>query len=60
MSQKDLDKFLDKVSQLNAIVSMINSSKSKREELSKCKNHDDVIKLTTSWGFNIDKRWGET
>ena len=59
MSPKDLDKFLDKVSQLNAIVSLINSSTSKREELSRCKNHEEVIKITTAWGFNIGKRWGE-
>ncbi len=59
MSQKDLDKFLDKVSQLNSIVSLINASPSKKEELSRCKNHEEVIKLTTAWGFNIGNRWGE-
>ena len=59
MSRKDLENFLDKVSQLNSIVSLINSSNAKREELSKCKTHEEVIKLTTSWGFNIEKRWGE-
>ena len=59
MSKKDLDKFLDKVSQLNLIVSLINKFPHKKEQLSKCKNHQEVINLTTSWGFNIGDRWGE-
>ena len=28
-------------------------------ERSKCKNHDEVIRLTSSWGFDIGKSWGE-
>ncbi len=59
MSKKDLAKFLDKVSQLNLIVSLINKSSLKKEQLSKCKTHEEVIELTTSWGFDIGKRWGE-
>ena len=59
MTQKDLDSFLEKISQLNEIVSLINKSEFKKEQLSKCKNHEEVIRLTTSWGFSIGKRWGE-
>ncbi len=59
MPKKDLDKFLNKISQLNSIVNLINESKSKREELTSCKTHEEVIKVTTSWGFNIGSRWGE-
>ena len=59
MTKKDLDKFLDKISQLNSIVSLINESPKKKEELSRCKTHEEVIKLTTSWGFGIESRWGE-
>ena len=59
MTKKDLDNFLEKISQLNQIVALINNSKFKKEQLSKCKNHEEVINLTTSWGFNIGKRWGE-
>ena len=59
MTKKDLDKFLDKISQLNSIVSLINESPKKKEELSRCKTHEEVIKLTTSWGFRIESRWGE-
>jgi len=59
MRKKDLDRFLDKISQLNEIVSLIKSSPLKKEQLSKCKNHEEVIILTTSWGFDIGNRWGE-
>ena len=31
----------------------------KKKELSDCKNHEDVINLTSKWGFEIGKRWGE-
>ena len=59
MSKKDLDKFLKKISQLNAIVDLINDSPLKKEQLTKCIDHEEVIKLTKSWGFNIGERWGE-
>ena len=59
MTKRDLDNFLEKISQLNQIVALINNSKLKKEQLSKCKNHEEVINLTKSWGFNIGKRWGE-
>ena len=59
MTIKDLDKFLDKISQLNSIVTLINANPIKKWELSKCKTHEEVIKLTSSWGFNIGTRWGE-
>tara|TARA_Y100001978_G_scaffold185833_1_gene185115 strand:- start:3 stop:188 length:186 start_codon:yes stop_codon:yes gene_type:complete len=59
MTTKDLERFLEKISQLNSIAELIRKSPKKRNELSNCKNHDEVIKLTTSWGFNIGRRWGE-
>ena len=31
----------------------------KKKELSDCKNHEEVIILTSKWGFEIGKRWGE-
>ena len=31
----------------------------KKKELSECKSHEDVIRLTSKWGFEIGKRWGE-
>jgi len=59
MSDKDLSNFLKKIEQLNQIAELVNNNPSKKLSLSKCKNHDEVIKLTTAWGFDIGKRWGE-
>ena len=59
MTKKDLEKFIDKIEQLNKILLLIEQSSEKKEELSKCSNHKEVIKLTKSWGFEIGKRWGE-
>ena len=60
MTKKDLKKFIDKINQLNKILLLIEKSPNKKEELSKCANHDEVIELTKSWGFEIGKRWGES
>jgi len=59
MSDKDLSNFLKKIEQLNQIAELIKNNPSKKLSLSKCKNHNEVIKLTTEWGFDIGKRWGE-
>ena len=59
MAEKDLQIFLKKIEQLNLIVMLIQNDPDKRTKLSNCSNHDDVIKLTSSWGFNIEKRWGD-
>ncbi len=59
MSDKDLKKFLKKIEQLNLIAQLIKENPQKRRELSNCKNHEEVINLTTKWGFEIGKRWGE-
>ena len=60
MSKKDLEKFIDKIEQLNKILLLIEQNTDKKDELCKCSNHEEVIKLTKSWGFEIGKRWGET
>ena len=59
MSKKDLEKFLKKVDQLNLIVELINKDSSKKIALSNCHTHEEVIELTSSWGFKIGKRWGQ-
>ena len=59
MSDKDLSNFLKKIEQLNQIAELIKNNPSKKLSLLKCKDHDEVIKLTTEWGFEIGKRWGE-
>ena len=59
MSEKDLNNFLKKIEQLNQIAEIIKSNPHKKSLLSECKNHEEVIKLTAKWGFDIGKRWGE-
>ena len=60
MSISDLEKFLIKIDQLNLIVELIEKDLSKKEALSRCRTHEEVINLTNSWGFQISKRWGES
>ena len=59
MAEKDLVKFLKKIEQLNKISELIKNNPVKKKELSDCKNHEEVICLTSKWGFEIGKRWGE-
>lgn len=60
MPEKDLINFLKKIEQLNIISELIKKDPRKKKELSNCKNHEEVIILTTKWGFEIGRRWGES
>ena len=59
MAEKDLINFLKKIKQLNKLSELIKNNPIKKKELSNCKNHEEVIILTSKWGFKISKRWGE-
>ena len=59
MAEKDLINFLKKIEELNKISQLIQKNPIKKKELSNCKSHDEVVKLTSKWGFEIGKRWGE-
>ena len=59
MAERDLVNFLKKIEQLNKISKLIEKNPAKKKELSDCNNHEDVINLTSEWGFEIGKRWGE-
>ena len=59
MAEKDLINILKKIEQLNEISELIENNPLKKKELSDCQNHDEVISLTSKWGFEISKRWGE-
>ena len=59
VAEKDLYNFLKKIEQLNKISELIKNNPIKKKELSDCVNHDEVILLTSKWGFEIGKRWGE-
>ena len=59
MAERDLNNFLKKIEQLNKISELIKKDPVKKKKLSDCANHDEVILLTSKWGFEIGKRWGE-
>ena len=59
MTEKDLNNFLKKIDQLKKISELIRKNPDKKKELSECSNHEEVINLTSKWGFDIGKRWGE-
>ena len=59
MPEKDLINFLKKIEQLNKISELIEKNPIEKKELLDCKNHEGVIVLTSKWGFEIGKRWGE-
>ena len=59
MSEKDLEKFIQKIAQLNEMIASIEGKPERRKQLSNCSSHKEVIALAKKWGFNIDKQWGE-
>ncbi len=59
MAERDLVNFLKKIEQLNRISELIKNNPTKKKELSDCNNHEEVIILTSKWGFEIGRRWGE-
>ncbi len=59
MAEKDLQLFLQKVAQLNELVDSLNEIDGRREKLSQCCTHEEVVLLAKHWGFDIGRRWGE-
>ena len=59
MAEEDLQRFLLKVEQLNALVSSIDADPERRRQLAACTDHNAVVQLALSWGFSIGRRWGE-
>ena len=59
MSEQDLDKFIKKVNELNKLITSLDEIPGRRDLLSACETHDQVIQLTNSWGYQIGRRWGE-
>ena len=41
------------------MVSSLKAIPGRRELLLACKDHDEVVSLARSWGFEIGTRWGE-
>ena len=59
MAEEDLQRFLLKVEQLNALVSSIDADPERRRQLAACSDHNAVVQLALSWGYSIGRRWGE-
>lgn len=60
MAESDLQRFLHKVQQLNAMVSSLEREPGRRADLAACHDHNQVVKLARSWGYEIGRRWGES
>ncbi len=59
MAEQDLQAFLEKVSQLQQMVDSLDETPFRRKLLAACTNHNEVVQLASSWGFEIGRRWGE-
>ena len=59
MADADLERFLEKVRQLNAFVALSERQPELRDALRHCSHHDEVVDLARSQGFEIGRRWGE-
>ncbi len=59
MTDVDLQRFLLKVDQLQKMASSLEDVQGRKDELSSCKDHNEVVELARSWGFEIGRRWGE-
>ena len=59
MAEQDLSRFLHKVNQLQQLVQSLEDDEQRRQSLAACTNHNQVVALARSWGFEIARRWGE-
>ena len=59
MAERDLVRFLEKISQLPALAEEIDTDATRRSELASCSDHNQVVELTRAWGYDIGRRWGE-
>ena len=59
MSEIDLKKFLLKIDNLNNLVKSLKSYPQRREQLSSCKTHNEVVALAKTWGYEIGRQWGD-
>ncbi len=59
MAEHDLKCFLHKVEQLQNLVDSLDKVPGRRKLLSDCQNHNQVVELAKSWGYEIGRRWGE-
>ncbi|MCP9915713.1 Nif11 domain/cupin domain-containing protein [Cyanobium sp. ATX 6F1] len=60
MAEADLQRFLEKVRQLQAFVALGETQPELRRALRECGHHHQVVDLAARWGFSIGRRWGES
>ena len=56
MAEQDLIRFLDKITQLQALVDLIERNPSQREELARCADHNAVVHLAKSYSQAISAK----
>ncbi|WP_269623244.1 Nif11 family protein [Prochlorococcus marinus] len=59
MSEDELSKFIGKVNQLNDLIASLDTFPERRKEIASCDNHEQVVSLAKTWGFDIGRRWGD-
>lgn len=59
LAEADLQQFLHKVNQLNALVACLETDPERRARFAACTDHNQVVQLASSWGFAIGRRWGD-
>ena len=59
MAEQDLQLFLQKVEELQRLVNSIEQFTCRKDLLAACENHNQVVELARSWGYEIGRRWGE-
>ena len=59
MSEKDLEKFIAKVKDLQEMIKSLDEIQGRKKALANCSNHDEVVELAKLWGYQIGQRWGE-
>lgn len=60
MAESDLQRFIDKVRQLQSLVDSLEHVPGRREQLAACHHHNQVVLLAASWGYDIGRRWGDS
>ncbi|KGG12163.1 MULTISPECIES: Nif11 family protein [Prochlorococcus] len=59
MSKYDLQRFIEKIDQLNQLLENIENNPLRYKELESCSTHNEVVLLAREWGYEIGRRWGE-
>ncbi len=59
MSHKELQKFIEKVDQLNQLVNSLKKIPERREQIINCSTHEEVVAMAKGWGYEIGRRWGD-